>query len=66
MRPALLTPLVAAGALLSAGSAAAQSDTVIPGDSPAYSFRTAYNAMGAVGNEDFLGKPVLVEFWGTK
>ena len=44
----------------------AQNETVIPGDSPSYTFREAYNSMGASKSGDFLGKPVLVDFWGTK
>ena len=37
------------------------------GSTPTYAFREApVNAMGVKGLGDLQGKPVLVEFWGTK
>jgi hypothetical protein len=37
------------------------------GDSVSYSWRTPLvNGMGRQSLEDFLGTPVLIEFWGTK
>ncbi|MCB9916326.1 MAG: hypothetical protein H6828_14455 [Planctomycetes bacterium] len=37
------------------------------GDSVAYSFRDPIvNGMGAKSLSDLRGKPVLVEFWGTR
>lgn len=41
--------------------------TVNPGDVPAYSWRTSpFQSNGASSLEDFRGKPVLVDFWGTR
>ena len=39
---------------------------VIAGDVPSYSLEKAFNAMGATKAEDFRGKPILVDFWGTR
>ena len=50
--------------LLSA-TATAQSVVQI-GDTPDYSVAKAYNTMGAQTAQDFRGKPVLIDFWGTK
>lgn len=37
------------------------------GETPKYSFRSApVNSMGIAGLDDLRGKPVLVEFWGTR
>jgi outer membrane protein assembly factor BamE (lipoprotein component of BamABCDE complex) len=37
------------------------------GDSVSYSWRSPLvNGMGRSSLEDFLGTPVLVEFWGTR
>ncbi len=54
---------IAASALLS-DSALAQ---VGVGAKPAYSFRESpTNSMGITSLEDLKGKPVLIEFWGTR
>ncbi|MBL8861316.1 MAG: hypothetical protein JNK02_04815 [Planctomycetes bacterium] len=37
------------------------------GDTPSYTFRQPpVNAMGVKSLEDLRGKPVLVDFWGTR
>jgi hypothetical protein len=37
------------------------------GDKPVYKFRQApVNAMGVTSLADLRGKPVLVDFWGTR
>lgn len=59
-----LLTVTLSGALL-ASTAQAQ-DPVAAGDKPQWKLSQAYNAMGATGAEDFLGKPVLVDFWGTR
>jgi hypothetical protein len=60
------TTLIPLGLLALAGTAQAQS-TVAPGDLPTYSWRgTPYQAEGPVSLEDFRGKPVLIDFWGTR
>lgn len=62
----LRTTLIPLGLAVLAGSAQAQS-TVAPGDHPAYSWRAApFQASGPVSLEDFRGKPVLIDFWGTR
>jgi len=58
--------LIPLGLAALAGAAQAQS-TVAPGDSPSYSWRSApFQANGPVSLEDFRGKPVLIDFWGTR
>lgn len=58
--------LISLGLAALAGVAQAQS-TVAPGDSPDYAWRsTPFQANGPVSLEDFRGKPVLVDFWGTR
>lgn len=60
------TFLAAAAAGLAAPAFAAQS-TVVPGDQPSYTWRSElFQGAGAISLEDFRGKPVLVDFWGTK
>ncbi|QDU67810.1 hypothetical protein [Engelhardtia mirabilis] len=40
---------------------------VEPGDKVEYSFRNPIvGALGQSDMSDFLGKPVLIEFWGTR
>tara|TARA_R110002126_G_scaffold12416_2_gene53964 strand:- start:10324 stop:10536 length:213 start_codon:yes stop_codon:yes gene_type:complete len=57
---ALAVPLVAA-------SSATTRDTIQVGSQAAYEFREApINAMGVKSLAALNGKPVLVEFWGTK
>jgi hypothetical protein len=58
--------LLPAALALATSDARAQS-TVLPGDAPAYAWRTAlFQGSGASSLEDFRGKPVLVDFWGTR
>ncbi len=60
------TTLIPLGLAALAGAAQAQS-TVAPGDRPEYSWRsTPFQASGPVSLEDFRGKPVLIDFWGTR
>lgn len=64
MRTLFALPLLAAG--LAAPALAAQS-TVSPGDLPEYSWRTElFQGAAATSLADFRGKPVLVDFWGTR
>ena len=60
----LLISLTIAIATLSSNTLVAQA--VIVGDVPSYSLGSAFNAMGATKAEDFRGKPILVDFWGTR
>lgn len=46
--------------------AVADAQVVEVGDVPTYSFEQAYNTMGSSKASDFLGKPILVDFWGTR
>lgn len=62
MKLRLAAPL-AVGLLTAAASA---QGTVLVGDTPDFTLTKAHNTMGAVSAEDFRGKPVLVDFWGTK
>lgn len=58
--------LIPMGLAVLAGGAQAQS-TVAPGDTPTYSWHAVpFQAAGPVNLEDFRGKPVLVDFWGTR
>lgn len=60
----LIAALIGLTAL--AAQASAQS-TVRPGDVPEYRWRSSlYQGGGAISLEDFRGKPVLVDFWGTR
>jgi hypothetical protein len=60
----LTLPFLAAG--LAAPALAAQT-TVSPGDLPEYSWRSElFQGAAASSLADFRGKPVLVDFWGTK
>lgn len=60
----LALPLLVAAA---AAPAVAAQSTVSPGDLPEYTWRTEL-FQGAAANSlaDFRGKPVLVDFWGTR
>ena len=62
------TTLFAALALATAGSLGfAQGASASAGDSPAFIFRRPLvNGQGVSSLADFGGKPVLVEFWGTR
>ena len=60
----LLISLTIAITALSGNTLMAQA--VIAGDVPSYSLEKAFNAMGATKAEDFRGKPILVDFWGTR
>lgn len=54
-------------AIATLGSAPRPSETASVGDVPAHEFRTApLNGLGATSLADLRGKPVLVEFWGTR
>ena len=64
MNPRTLLTVVLSGALLT--PAALAQDTSAVGDTPKWKLSQAYNAMGASSSEDFLGKPVLIDFWGTR
>ncbi|HIG10171.1 MAG: hypothetical protein ABGY71_14360 [bacterium] len=56
---------IVAGVALGLSSSAPEGVSV--GDQVSYSFRTpAFNAMGAKSLSDMRGKPMLVEFWGTR
>ena len=66
MRILTTTTLSLAVAALSASALPAQ-DGVQPGDKPEYTWRSElFNGMGASSLADFRGKPVLIDFWGTK
>ncbi len=59
-----LTMMVAGGMLAAAPALQAQSQV---GDQPEYKFREApFNGMGVTSLADFRGKPLLVDFWGTR
>lgn len=66
------TPLIATAVLASVGlpllaASSGPQEPVQPGSKPSYSFRNApMNSMGVKSLKDLQGKPVLVEFWGTK
>ena len=63
----LIFTLAASAAVVAFSSNAAAQGTVSVGDTPSYSFNEeTFNTMGAAAAADFAGKPVLVEFWGTK
>jgi hypothetical protein len=68
MKLTLTTGLVAAALALPLFAANfAQESTISEGSQPTYTFREApTNAMGVTSLEAMRGKPVLVEFWGTK
>jgi len=60
----MLRSLVLAALALVAAAPAAFAGV---GDKPVYKFRTApVNAMGVTSLADLRGKPVLVDFWGTR
>ena len=46
--------------------AVANAQVVNVGDNPTYAFEQAYNTRGSTKASDFLGKPILVDFWGTR
>ena len=59
MAAALALPLIAANF--------AQASKITEGSEPTYTFREApTNAMGVMSLEAMRGKPVLVEYWGTR
>ena len=54
-------------AVVAATAPTATQSAVEVGDEVAYTFRSApVNAMGIKGLDELRGKPVLVEFWGTR
>jgi len=63
MRPGALVAVAA----LAVGMAAPAPQGVAVGEKVSYSFREpVMNAMGLTKLEDLRGKPVLIEFWGTR
>lgn len=61
----LLTMMVAGGMLAFAPLLQAQG--VDSGDQPEFKFREPlFNGMGVSSLADFRGKPLLVDFWGTR
>lgn len=66
MRTLVSSLAVTAAAVAFSPAIAAQS-VVQVGDAPEYQLGAeTFNAMGSAKASDFRGKPVLVEFWGTK
>ncbi len=58
-----LTAALATGLLATSLTAQA----IEPGDTLNYTFRSApFHAMGANSIESLRGKPVFIEFWGTR
>ena len=65
--PSLLAIAAAAPAVVAASIPAVTQSTIEVGDEVDYTFRSApVNAMGIKGLDELRGKPVLVEFWGTR
>ena len=65
----ILTAGLVAGlfALPLVGSSTEPTQGLEVGSQPAYTFREApVNSMGVMSLEALRGKPVLVEFWGTR
>ena len=60
-----ISTLFLAGAVLATASSLEAQIAV--GDQPTFSFREAiFNGMGATSLADFQGKPLLIDFWGTR
>lgn len=54
-------------ATVTAGSSAPQGRFAVDGDEPEFQFRApVLNGMGVSSLDELRGKPVLVEFWGTR
>lgn len=65
--PSLLAAAVVAPALVAATIPGPAQNAIEVGDEVDYTFRsTPVNAMGIKGLDELRGKPVLVEFWGTR
>ena len=65
--PSLLAIAAAAPAVIAATTPAASQAAVEIGDEVDYTFHSApVNALGIKGLDELRGKPVLVEFWGTR
>ena len=63
----LLTIAAVMPAVVAATIPAATQSAVEVGEEVNYTFRSApVNAMGIKGLDELRGKPVLVEFWGTR
>ncbi|MGB0954349.1 MAG: hypothetical protein ACPG31_14115 [Planctomycetota bacterium] len=63
----LVSSLAVTAAAVAFSPAAAAQGTVQVGDAPEYQLGAkTFNSMGAAAAADFRGKPVLVEFWGTR
>ena len=58
--------LLAAPLAVSLLTTAATAQVVEVGDTPDFRLSEAYNTMGAQSAQDFRGKPVLIDFWGTR
>ena len=66
-KPLALAAAAALALPLLALPTAQRGNAVSAGDTPEYTFRNApVNGMGVQSLKDLRGKPVLVEFWGTK
>lgn len=61
MKTLFAVPLVVGALTASAGAQAVE-----VGDTPDYSLKSAFNTMGVSGAKDLRGKPVLIDFWGTR
>ncbi len=65
MRPGLT--LFGAAALAALTATASTQGAARDGDTPSYKFQTPpLNALGVTSLEELRGRPVLVEFWGTR
>lgn len=63
----LIASLAATAAAVALSPTAAAQGTVQVGDTPEYTLGAkTFNSMGSAAAADFRGKPVLVEFWGTR
>lgn len=63
----LVFTLAASTAIFAASDQALAQGAPAEGTAPSYTLGAeTFNAMGASGPADFSGKPVLVEFWGTR
>lgn len=63
----LVSSLAVTAAAVAFSPALAAQGAVQVGDTPEYQMGAkTFNAMGTSAAADFRGKPVLVEFWGTR
>lgn len=62
-----VSSLKQAGLAIALSGAAALTTSAGSGDSTRYAFSTApVNSMGVKSMADLRGKPVLIDFWGTR